>query len=224
MNEKKKEIRSILCELSIREAPQDAQGESRTVEGTAIVFDSESELLDDWGYRFKEIIKPSACTMEFLNTQDIKMNLLHDRSLTVARWNKGVGNLRLWVDERGLNFSFEALKCDLGERLLEMVRSGVYSGCSFEFYPQDYELEEVDDTTIIRHTAFRALTALTIGMDPAYTQTSVNARELSGKPTEEPKTEKPNDEEDMEREKAEAMDGEMHRRADNLKRLSSNIF
>ena len=63
MNDKKIEIRTLDCKLSVREAAPDAQGESRTITGTAIVFDVESEVLDDWGYRFREVIKPEACTM-----------------------------------------------------------------------------------------------------------------------------------------------------------------
>ncbi len=144
------------------------------------MFDAESEVLDDWGYRFREVIKPEACTMEFLNSQDIKMNMLHDRDLTLARCNKGQGSMRLSVDEKGVNFEFEAPKCDIGDRCLEMVRRGDYSGCSFEFYPEEYDVEERDggkDVKII-HRKFRAITALTIGMDPAYKQTTVNAREL----------------------------------------------
>ena len=180
MDANKTEIRTLECKLSIREAAPDAQGESRTITGTAIVFDVESEILDDWGYRFREVIKPEACTMEFLNSQDIKMNMLHDRDLTIARCNQGQGSLRLSVDEKGVNFEFEAPKCDIGDRCLEMVRRGDYSGCSFEFYPEDYDVEEREggkDVKII-HKKFRALTALTIGMDPAYKQTTVNAREL----------------------------------------------
>ena len=148
--------------------------------GRAIVFNAESEILDDWGYRFREVIKPEACTMEFLNSQDVKMNMLHDRSLTIARCNKGEGSMRLSVDEQGVQFEFDAPKCDIGDRCLEMVRRGDYSGCSFEFYPEDYDVEEREggkDVKII-HKKFRALTALTIGMDPAYKQTTVNAREL----------------------------------------------
>jgi HK97 family phage prohead protease len=108
------------------------------------------------------------------------MNMLHDRDLTVARCNKGTGSLRLSVDEKGVNFEFEAPKCDIGDRCLEMVRRGDYSGCSFEFYPEDYTIEEREGGKEVKitHTKFRALTALTIGMDPAYKQTSVNAREL----------------------------------------------
>ena len=180
MDATKKEIRTLECKLSVREAAPDAKGESRTIEGTAIVFDAESEVLDDWGYRFREVIKPEACTMEFLNSQDIKMNMLHDRGLTVARCNKGEGSLRLSVDDKGVHFEFEAPKCDIGDRCLEMVRRGDYSGCSFEFYPDEYDVEEREggkDVKII-HKKFRALTALTIGLDPAYRQTSVNAREL----------------------------------------------
>lgn len=179
MNDKR-EIRTMECQLSVREAAPDAQGESRTITGTAIVFNAESEVLDDWGYKFREVIKPEACTMEFLNSQDIKMNMLHDRDLTIARCNKGVGSMRLEVTDQGVNFEFEAPKCDIGDRCLELVRRGDYSGCSFEFLPQDYDVEERDGGKDVKitHRKFRALTALTIGMDPAYRQTSVNAREL----------------------------------------------
>ena len=183
MDAKKREIRTLDCQLRVREAAPDAQGESRTIEGTAIVFNAESEVLDDWGYRFREVILPSAATMEFLNSQDIKMNMLHERELTIARANKGQGTLKLSVDERGVNFSFDAPKCDIGDRCLEMVRRGDYSGCSFEFYPKDYEVSErkaADGKTeyVIRHTAFERVTALTLAMNPAYPTTSVGVREL----------------------------------------------
>ena len=178
MDANKTEIRTLECKLSVREAAPDAQGESRTITGTAIVFDAESEVLDDWGYRFREVIKPEACTMEFLNSQDIKMNMLHDRDLTLARCNKGQGSMRLSVDEKGVNFEFEAPKCDIGDRCLEMVRRGDYSGCSFEFYPKDYDVERNGNDVKITHRSFEFISALTIGLDPAYRQTSVNAREV----------------------------------------------
>lgn len=183
MNAKKREIRTIDCQLAVREAEGGQAGESRTITGRAIVFNAESEVLDDWGERFREVILPDAVTMEFLNTQDVKMNMLHERELTVARCNKGVGSLRMAVDEQGVTFEFEAPKCDIGDRCLEMVRRGDYSGCSFEFYPKDYEVERTKgadgkDEVVIRHKSFEYLGALTIGMDPAYRQTSVNAREM----------------------------------------------
>ena len=180
MEDAKREIRTIECSLAIREAAQDAQSESRTITGTAIVFNRESQELDDWGERFKEIILPEACTMAWLNTQDVKLNLLHDRQLTIARCNKGDANasLRLSVDQNGVNFEFDAPRCDLGDRALELVRTGVYSGCSFEFRPKDYEKKVEGDSVTIIHRSFERLGAITLGMDPAYTQTSVNVREL----------------------------------------------
>ena len=218
MDAKKIEIRTLDCKLSVREAADPSQGESRTVVGTAIVFDAESEVLDDWGYKFREVIKPSAATMEFLNTQDIKMNLLHERDLTLARCNKGEGSLRLTVDDKGVNFEFEAPKCDIGDRCLEMVRRGDYSGCSFEFWPDEYDIEERDGGKDVKitHRKFRAITALTIGMDPAYKQTSVNARELwENTPAGKREKEK---ESQMQRE---AMQREMNRRVANLQRIAS---
>ena len=183
MDAKKREIRTIDCQLAIREQEGGQESESRTIQGRAIVFNAESEVLDDWGERFREVILPSACTMEFLNTQDVKMNMLHERELTIARCNKGTGSMRLAVDEQGVTFEFEAPNCDLGDRCLEMVRRGDYSGCSFEFMPKDYDVERTKgadgkDEVIIRHRSFEFLSALTIGMDPAYKQTSVNAREM----------------------------------------------
>ena len=196
--DEKREIRSVECQLAIREAAQDAQSESRTIVGTAIVFNRESQELDDWGERFKEIILPEACSMAFLNTQDVKLNLLHDRQLTIARCNKGDANasLRLSVDANGVNFEFDAPRCDIGDRALELVRTGVYSGCSFEFRPKDYEKKVEGDSVTIIHRSFERLGAITLGMDPAYTQTSVNVRELI-------KSQPQKTEEEIQREKAE---------------------
>ena len=183
MDATKREIRTIDCQLAIRETESGQEGESRTITGRAIVFNAESEMLDDWGERFREVILPEACTAEWLNTQDVKMNMLHERELTIARCNKGVGSMRMAVDDQGVTFEFEAPNCDLGDRCLEMVRRGDYSGCSFEFMPKDYEVERTKgadgkEEVIIRHKSFEFLSALTIGMDPAYRQTTVNAREL----------------------------------------------
>ena len=189
MDATKREIRTINCKLAIRETEGSEASNSRTIEGTAIVFNAESEVLDDWGERFREVILPSAATKEFLDSCDIKMNMLHERELTIARANKGQGTLRLSVDEVGVHFAFEAPYCDLGDRCLEMVRRGDYSGCSFEFYPKDYTVERTvgadgKEDVLIIHKEFEFISALTIGMDPAYKQTSVNAREIGGETNE----------------------------------------
>ena len=154
---------------------------SRTIYGRAIVFNKVFEYEDYWGDKYRETIKPSACTKEFLESQDIKLNLLHNREMSIARSNCGVGNLSYSVSDEGVDFEFEAPNCDLGDRALEMVRSGVYTGCSFEFYPKDYECKKKEENGVtvyeINHTGFEKLTAFTIAMDPAYKETTVDCRE-----------------------------------------------
>ena len=154
---------------------------SRTIYGRAIVFNKVFEYEDWWGDKYRETIKPSACTKEFLDSQDIKLNLLHKREMSIARSNCGVGNLSYSVSDEGVDFEFEAPNCDLGDRALEMVRSGVYTGCSFEFYPKDYECKKKEEggKTVyeINHTGFEKLTAFTIAMDPSYKETTVDCRE-----------------------------------------------
>lgn len=187
--QKKIEIRttpvSDAHKLQIREITREdgTKEESRVITGTALVFNEESQVIDDWGSKFIEIIKPEACTQEFVDSQDVKLNLLHNRDNTIGRSNKTVGNLKLTVDNEGLKFEIEVPKCDLGDQALELVRAGVYSGCSFEFMPQEYEISERKESdgtemSIITHIKFESLSAITIAMDPAYKQTEVNAREM----------------------------------------------
>ena len=184
MNEQKKtttlftpatmQVREIVREDGTKEP-------SRTICGRAIVFNKPFEYEDYWGDKYRETIAPESCKKEWLDTQDIKLNLLHNREASIARSNCTAGNLRYSVDAEGVNFEFEAPKCDLGDRALELVRSGVYTGCSFEFYPKDYECKknEADGqvTYEITHKAFEKLTAFTIAMDPAYKETNVDCRE-----------------------------------------------
>ena len=182
MDAKKREIRNLECQLAFREASEEAssQGILGTISGRAICFNAESQILDEYGQTFREVIAPEAATMEFLNTQDIKINMLHNRELTFGRVKRGVsGNARLSVDQEGVNFEVDIPNCDLGIRARELTKAGVYDGCSFEFWPDKYDVEEREGKVpLVRHTHFRAITALTLGMDPAYLQTSLHAREL----------------------------------------------
>jgi HK97 family phage prohead protease len=204
----KKEIRNLECQLAFREASEEAssQGILGTICGRAICFNAESQILDEYGQTFREVIAPEAATMEFLNTQDIKINMLHMRELTFGRAKRGVsGNARLSVDREGVNFEVDVPNCDLGIRARELTKAGVYDGCSFEFWPDKYDIEEREGKVpLVRHTKFRAITALTLGMDPAYLQTSLSARELLSRET---------DEEREAREKKEREEAELEEQA-----------
>lgn len=187
MNATKREIRNLECELSFREANAEeiTQGTLGTIEGRAIVFNSPSEVLDEDGQLFKEIILPEAVTQEWLDSQDVKINLLHERTLTFGRVNKGDHtNAELIVDDEGVLMRVRVPNCDLGIRAREMVRTKVYTGMSFEFYPDEASLiiiREPGQLPLVEHKQFRYITAVTLGMDPAYAATTLNLRELMKK-------------------------------------------
>ena len=227
MDAKRKEIRNLECQLAFREASTEAseKGILGTICGRAICFNAESQVLDEYGQTFREVIAPEAATMDFLNTQDIKINMLHNRELTFGRAKRGVsGNARLSVDQEGVNFEVDVPNCDLGIRARELTKAGVYDGCSFEFWPDQYDVEEREGKVpLVRHKKFRAITALTLGMDPAYMQTSLHARELYDQ-TPGGIAEKKAEEEARQREeqeKAEALQREMNRRVKNMRRMSN---
>ena len=226
MDATKREIRNLECQLAFREASQEAseKGILGTICGRAICFNVESQVLDEYGQTFREVIAPEAATMDFLNTQDIKINMLHMRELTFGRAKRGVsGNARLSVDNEGVNFEVDVPNCDLGIRARELTKAGVYDGCSFEFWPDKYDVEEREGKVpLVRHTHFRAITALTLGMDPAYLQTSLHARELYDQ-TPGGIAEKKAEEEAKQREeqeKEEALKREMQRRLAHMQRMA----
>ena len=188
MDAKKREIRTVECRMAFREASaEEAQnGSLGVISGTAIVFNAESRVIDEYGETFREVILPEAATMEFLNSQDIKLNLLHQREDTFARCINGTeGNMTISRDDKGVYFEVQVPNCDLGIRARELTKAGVYTGCSFEFYPKEYEIEEREvngkiDTKVI-HKSFESIGAFTLAMDPAYLQTSCSVRELHEK-------------------------------------------
>lgn len=162
------------CELKISVREDNGRKDSRTIVGTAIVFNVESCTLNESGTKFREVISPLAVTQNFIASQDIKLNLLHNRNDTIARCNKGVGNMNISVDKRGVNFEANLPKCDICDRALELVRNGVYSGCSFEFIPGEFDVVDRKNETVVIHTKIRCILAFTLAMEPAYNQTNVS--------------------------------------------------
>lgn len=155
-------------------------GESRTIEGYAIVFGRESVLLVDWCDAYREIIEPGAVKEEDLAGWDIKMTMWHNRERLLARSNKGVGTLRLRVDEKGVMYSFDAPRTPDGDTVLELVKRGDLAGSSFTFSTDSdgVRYEEMEDGTLLRHVdRISRVYEMTVASDPAYTETSVSARE-----------------------------------------------
>lgn len=149
------------------------------IEGVAIVCDKEAVLYECDSYREIEVIDKNCIREEFVKDQDIKINALHKRQLTFGRTG---ANLSVEVREDALAFRCTGTSEKFKETCA-LINDGVYTGCSFEFYPKNYEIIEragADGKSeyVIRHTEFRSIDALTVAMDPVYEQTSVNLREL----------------------------------------------
>ena len=172
------EKREMFCagSLTVREA----DGKGNIIEGVAIVTEQETVLWEGSDYREIEVIAKSCIAPDFIAQQDMTLNLLHKRDESFARTPK---SLRVESREDGRHFEADVPDCDLGKRAQALTANGTYKGCSFEFYPKDYQVSErqaADGKTeyVIRHTAFERVTALTLAMNPAYPTTSVGVREL----------------------------------------------
>ena len=154
MNEEKKEIRSGIggkWKPVLREAAEGG-GESRIIEGYAIVFGVESRILSDYWDNYREIIEPGAITEERLKEMDIKMTMYHNREKILARSNQGEGTLKLTVDEVGVKYSFEAPNTVDGDTALELVKRGDLSGSSFMFWADESNVsyERRSDDNMLR--------------------------------------------------------------------------
>ena len=172
------EKREVFCagELAVRSS--DDKG--KTIAGVAIVTEQETVLWEDSEYREIEVIARSCIDPAFIAKQDMTLNLLHNRDESFARTPN---SLRVESREDGLHFEADVPDCDLGKRAAALTENGTYKGCSFEFYPKDYQVSERQAADgkkeyVIRHTAFERVSALTLAMNPAYPTTSVGVREL----------------------------------------------
>ena len=148
--------------------------ESRHIEGYAIVFNS---LSNDLG-GFREIIEPTAIDDELIKNSDILCLMNHDiKRGVLARSYQGRGSLKLDIDEHGLHYSFEAPKTALGDEVLEGIRRGDISKCSFAFVCGE-DVWDKDEKTgeYIRHVKkIKNLYDVSLVYHPAYDQTEVKA-------------------------------------------------
>ena len=180
--------------------------ETRTVEGYAVVFNSQSEDLG-----FFETIAPSAVTVDVINRSDVFALLNHNPDKVLARCRYGEGSLSLSIDEKGLKYSFQAPNTELGNELIEHIRRGEIDSSSFAFIVStddgSEKWENINGTTYRTINKIECLCDVSPVWQPAYSATSVSARakemlntmeqekleqlenEKDIKPTEEPKVE-----------------------------------
>lgn len=184
MKENKREIRSMAggqFKPRLREAAGENES-GRIIEGYAIVFGVESRMLVDYWEDYREIIEPGAITEADLAAMDIKMTIWHNRERLLARSNKGVGTLKLSVDEVGVKYEFEAPDTPDGNTALVLVKRGDLSGSSFTFWSDEtssVRYTKDDEGVLLRHVKrIDMVYEMTLASDPAYVQTNVTAREI----------------------------------------------
>ena len=149
--------------------------ESRKVEGYASVFNSRSKDLGG----FTEIIDPAAFE-GVIKKSDVLALLNHDKDRGVlARSRKGVGSLKLSVDERGLLYSFEAPNTALGDELVEGLKRGDITTSSFAFTVSGEKWTKEEDGSYLRTiTQIDKLFDVSPVYNEAYEDTTVALRSL----------------------------------------------
>lgn len=170
MNERNIEIRSFDISLS--------DGQSRHITGYSVVFNTRSRDLGG----FYEIIAPTAITQDLIDRSDVVMNYAHDDNLILARSRNGEGTLTLTLDDNGLRFDFDMPDTSIGNQVLESIRRGDVSTCSFAFSINDENCEtwerDADDNIIRTITSITGLYDCAIVTHAAYEATTVSARSL----------------------------------------------
>lgn len=183
-----------VCGLKVREAGEGEQ--SRTIEGTPIVFGVRSVNLTPWSESraVYEVLEPGCITNDLLKRSDVILNLNHSNMVpdVLGRYREGKGTLELELNEKNMGCRCDIARTPNADAALELMRRGDITGMSFAFSDdcQDSEngvsYERLDEKTEdgkevwIRHVKrITGLYDVSIVTHPAYEQTSVGTREQS---------------------------------------------
>lgn len=154
-------------------------GTGRTVSGYAVRFEEPSEYIE-----MIEVIHRGAITEETIAKSDVFALLNHREDVVLARSNKGVGSLKLTVDDNGLFYEFEAPNTAYGDELVEHISRGEISQSSFAFSldPSDETASKVwFDENGIKHRDIYKIAYLydcSPVYQPAYSTTTCTKRNM----------------------------------------------
>ena len=158
----------IRCELR-------SENGGRHISGKAISFDTQS---NDIG--FIEILHRGCISQELIDSSNIVFLYNHDYNQVIARANKGKGTLNIDLRDDGVYFDLEVPNTTMGNDLLENIRLGNITQCSFGFsYSNEegaYKDEKIDDVWYRNVYKIGKLYDLSAVTYPAYDDTYVNAR------------------------------------------------
>ena len=184
-----------VCGLKVREAGEGEQ--SRTIEGTPIVFGVRSVNLTPWSdaRAVFEVLEKGCITPELLKRSDVLLNLNHSNMVPdiLGRFrNTDKDTLQLTLNEDNVECRCDLPNTNNANDTLELMKRGDITGMSFAF-SDDYQdsengvsYERTDEKTEdgkevwLRHVKrITGLYDVSIVTHPAYEQTSVGTREVS---------------------------------------------
>lgn len=211
--------------------------ESRTIQGYALKFDSESQYMG-----FYEKIDRSAVDEELIKSSDIFALLNHDTDKVLARnrYGQDSASLKLELREDGLYYEFEAPHTQYGDELIEHLKRGEIFASSFAFsLPVDStgDVRTRDENGVLHRTITKIEKLYDVSpvFEPAYLATSCTKRTLNileeikmednkkeelelrndeDVKDEDVKNENENDEEDVKEEKEEVKDNDDNKEDD----------
>ena len=166
-------------ENTVQLVTRDGEEDSRMLRGYFAKFNKLSRSIA-WG--FKEKIKPGAFDdIDFVN-DDIVALFNHDSNQIVGR-TIGTPKLIFGIDEVGAFYEFETPTTTVGNDLLENVKRGLVQHSSFswprgtieDIWEDDVEHGEV--RTILKFTRLIDVSPV---VNPAYSDTTVDARAFDG--------------------------------------------
>ena len=184
-----------VCGLRVREAGEGEQ--SRTIEGTPIVFGVRSVNLTPWSETRSvyEVMEKGCITPELLQRSDVILNLNHSNMVpdVLGRFrNTDKDTLQLTLNEDNMECRCEMPHTNNADDTLELMKRGDITGMSFAV-SDDYQdsengvsYERTEERTAdgkevwLRHVKrITGLYDVSIVTHPAYEQTNVGTREAS---------------------------------------------
>ena len=170
MPQNKIEIRSIVDNVT-------TDDNGCTVSGKAICFDTPTVLYQDHydGFEYREIVSSTA--LDGCDLTDVPLLYNHDDSKAniLARCKDGT----LTLDKRADGLYFKAtLNTNLGKDVYTAIKAGDITGCSFGFYCNGDTTENTEEYSLRTITSISELSDISIVDNPAYQQTTVEARSI----------------------------------------------
>jgi HK97 family phage prohead protease len=155
-----------------------AKDDPNAIEGYAAVFNSESEDLGG----FREVLVPGAFKRALATGDDVLCLMDHDLRQLLGRTSSGT--CKVMEDENGLRFRCSMPNTRLGQDVMEQIKRGDISQCSFSFAmdpesddDEDWsEEKDADGRSYVKRTirAVSKLFDVSPVVTPAYRATSVS--------------------------------------------------